>query len=461
MDPVVQPEGAAATPPLHPLRLTQGCNTPEEVVRAQVEANIQRDVAWLDYGGEKDRPLCIVAGGPSLKETWPQLLGMNADIMALNGAYPFLTERGITPDYFMLLDARPDNISFLRDPRKATIHYLAAQCHPDIFDALDSFAKVLYLTTVPYAKEVTEGIDKPKLLVSGVVGTVGVKAISLAYILGYRELHLYGYDSSYEDYHHAYPQPLNDASTVMEVAIEPGGKLYRCSPSMAQQAKELTSRLGEMSRLGLDINIHGYGLLPDLVAHAMKRGEQPLEEREREKYEAVWAEDKYREHNPGEHHVGLATLKLGIERGDTLIDFGCGTGRGARLFIDRGIKAKGVDFARNALDADIPFVNACLWDMPEMLADWGYCTDVMEHIPTEKVDAVLAGIAARTRYGVYFNIATRDDVMGGRIGRRLHMTVMDAEQWEKMLQRHWYTVKTVYSSEGEVAFAVTGRKKEA
>ena len=41
----------------------------------------------------------------------------------------------------------------------------------------------------------------------------------------------------------------------------------------------------------------------------------------------------------------------------------------------------------------VPLLVANLWDIPiEMSADWGFCCDVMEHIPTERVDRVLGVI---------------------------------------------------------------------
>ena len=39
-------------------------------------------------------------------------------------------------------------------------------------------------------------------------------------------------------------------------------------------------------------------------------------------------------------------------------------------------------------ETGVPFVNACLWDFC-LKADIGFCVDVMEHIPPEKVGDVL------------------------------------------------------------------------
>lgn len=164
---------------------------------------------------------------------------------------------------------------------------------------------------------------------------------------------------------------------------------------------------------------------------------------ERAKYERVWEFPQYRHQAPGEALVDDAIQALGMQPGDTVIDFGCGTGRPAQRLQERGLSVTGVDFAANCLDTavSIPFVRADLTDLPSMAADWGYCTDVMEHLPPEQVAGVLANIRASVRRGVYFQIATRPDVMGKLIGETLHLTVQKPDWWQEVLEQHWSAVE--------------------
>jgi len=138
-----------------------------------------------------------------------------------------------------------------------------------------------------------------------------------------------------------------------------------------------------------------------------------LSETERAKYERMWAVPAYRNHSPGEPIALCAMADLGAKPQTTVIDFGCGTGRPAQTLAGAGFYVVGVDHTRKALDEGQPrgweFVEACLWEMPDISAEWGYCTDVMEHIPTEKVHDTLASIRERTNQGVYFQIATFPD----------------------------------------------------
>ena len=440
---------------LNPLRFEPGCNTPAEVIRWQFDQNIARNLPWLQRGEPKKRPLAIVAGGPSLNDYWDELVALDADVMALNGAYQFMLDRWKAPEYFMLLDARPQNVDFVRRTDEDTIHLIAAQCHPDIFDALSGDNVVLYLTTLDYAKAATAHIDKPKTLIAGTVGTVGFKALCMAYALGYTELHLFGYDSSYADTHHAFPQPLNDHANTIDVHLS-DGREFLTTPSLAHQAAEFPGFASGMVRhYGMQIDLHCKGLLPALVEIANREGETPLEERERNKYVKMWESDIYRKMAPGEHHIDDAIKLLGMKIGDSVIDFGCGTGRGAMALRSRGFDVTALDFAPNCLDPEVtvPFVQGCLWDLPDIRADWGYCTDVMEHIPTEKVCDVLRGIATRVK-GCYFAISTRDDSLGWIAGKKLHLSVLEPIQWRQLLGGIWNHIDVI-EGDGVVCIAAT------
>jgi len=165
--------------------------------------------------------------------------------------------------------------------------------------------------------------------------------------------------------------------------------------------------------------------------------------REQNKYERMWNIKSYRKHAPGEPIAAKAFHELGMKPGDTLADFGCGTGRPAAAMQRMGAIVVGIDHAVNCLDPDvnINFLKCNLWDLPpDLKADFGYCTDVMEHIPTEKVDAVLAGIRRIVQKKAFFQIATFPDKMGKHIGETLHLTVQTPEWWEAKLSEHWGSV---------------------
>jgi len=130
---------------------------------------------------------------------------------------------------------------------------------------------------------------------------------------------------------------------------------------------------------------------------------------------------------------------MSMKPGDSLVDYGCGTGRALRHFSGWGLSVTGVDIAENCLEENVAFVRACLWDLPELSSKWAYCTDVMEHIPEERIDDVLSGIAERSQ-AAYFQIATTKDASGPLIiGEPLHLTVKAMDWWYDRLSRFWDT----------------------
>lgn len=172
-----------------------------------------------------------------------------------------------------------------------------------------------------------------------------------------------------------------------------------------------------------------------------------LADQERKKYELVWSYEGYRAQADGDRIVELAWQELGCKAGDSLIDWGCGKGTPAQFFWDRGLRVTGFDIAANCLDPgiDIPFVTGCLWDeLPDLLsADYSFCTDVLEHVPTPKLRKSVQNIAEHTKRAAVIQVCCTPDSWGAKIDppQRLHLTVMPPEAWLKLLQLYWPTVR--------------------
>lgn len=160
-------------------------------------------------------------------------------------------------------------------------------------------------------------------------------------------------------------------------------------------------------------------------------------EQERNKYRRMWERESYRERSPGLRHLRQALNWLRPSAGASFTDWGCGTGAALERLAELGFAARGVDIADNCYTGALPFVEACLWDLPADLeaTDYGFCADVMEHIPPAYVQPVLDGIAARTHAACYFQIALFDDDMGKAIGETLHLSVFPHEWWRRRVLR--------------------------
>lgn len=181
-----------------------------------------------------------------------------------------------------------------------------------------------------------------------------------------------------------------------------------------------------------------------------------LAELEREKYEKMWAYEDYRQDSPGERMVPYFLKHVPFMPGDRLIDLGCGTGRAGAKLKSVGLDVTLLDHCESAVDAkvkalDMPFLEANLWDLPELIPyDWFYCCDVMEHIPTEKVDKVLDNITAIAKGG-FFQIALTPD---NRHGEELHLTVESPAWWSEKLTARWAKVALNSPEKGRRIVAV-------
>lgn len=238
------------------LEFMNEANTKEEALVKNIQYSTSLDRKWLELEEAHDGHAVIVGGGPSLEgdiEGIRQRQLHGQKIFALNNSYKFLLNNLIIPDYHIMLDARAENAVFI--PQLPVKKYYASQCDSKVWD--ESPGAVLW-NHVNASNVIENG--KNGLFVGG-GGTVGLCALSIAAMLGYRQLHLYGFDSSYyEDSHHAYKQDLNDNEKTLTVTV--GEEKFYTAPWMAEQANQFMALAPQLIAMGCTLTVHGYGLLP-------------------------------------------------------------------------------------------------------------------------------------------------------------------------------------------------------
>ena len=189
---------------------------------------------------------------------------------------------------------------------------------------------------------------------------------------------------------------------------------------------------------------------------------------EKEKYQKVWSVDAYRDVAPGELAADLFIKTACPPVGEHVLDFGAGTGRGAMMLAILGrVKVTMIDFAPNCLDEDVrnalvtqshmlDFVEADLTKQLIPCAKYGYCTDVLEHIPPQHIDTVLQNILTAAQH-VFFQISTVPDGMGKHPGIQedLHLTVRPFEWWVEKFKEFDATIQWSALSDNSCAFYVT------
>lgn len=411
------------------------CNTDDAVRKHNIAVNSRQQLPWLNAVPAHCGVAVLCGSGPSIRDHANEIAELKehgATVFALNGAALWLNELGLVPDYQVMIDARRENMSLLGDAH----HYLmASQCHPDVVDEEPFDTTLVHMLWEHLDECLPDDECERDYTVVGCGASVGIVATFIAYAMGYRKLELYGYDSSHKTLaeSHVRRQEMNDGEPCAQVVF--GGKTYLASLVMKQQAEQFATVRHALNELGVSVNVHGTGLLPDML----KMIDQI--DGERAKYEAIWSFDAYRTYSPALEVVDqiAAFLPVGVE----VADYGCGTGKAAVALAERGFKPVLIDFAENCRDPQamkLWFVQADLSRPIPVETQYGYCCDVMEHIPADQVHDVLDNISASSS-DVFFRIETSPDAFGALIGKPLHLSVHPESWWLDMLKCHWDDVE--------------------
>lgn len=258
---------------LNPADLEAYINTKRDELAANVRAACALGHPWLAMEEAHAGEAAIVGGGPSLERFLPELRAKAADgasVFAVNGAFEYLVSRGIVPSWHVIIDAREENASFITSP-PAERYLLASQCSPQIYAKASALAPVtiVHMSTADILDWIPPSLQPINLIHSG--HTVGLAALVMSYVMGYRRQYLYGMDSSYAEVnghlgryeHHAYPQALNDSDQVIEAVF--GGRKWKCAPWMIMQAQDFEKVALELAGFGCEIHVRSHGLLGHLA----------------------------------------------------------------------------------------------------------------------------------------------------------------------------------------------------
>jgi uncharacterized Rossmann fold enzyme len=254
-----------------PLKITGKCVAEDETLFANMDAAIARGYPQIkEAQPAKTGAILLVASAPSVKgqlELIKKMKAAGSPIVAIKGAHDWLIDNGVIPDYALAIDPQEHRIAFYKP--QPNVHYMiASQCHPAMFDNLDGYQVTLWH---PYVKK---GQDRPKncMLIGGGT-TSGLRAISLFYVLGYRQFELFGFDSCNDgELLRVNGEGLKEGDKLIEVKIDPQGETFYCNTAMALQAEHFQTYYDYLP--DATFNGHGRGLIQAII----KKREQNMME---------------------------------------------------------------------------------------------------------------------------------------------------------------------------------------
>lgn len=425
------------------------CNTTDEQIAENIRINSAKDLEWIEVEDEHEGIAVLVGGGASIEDEIERIIALKnegATIFAMNAASQWLYYHGIDVDYQCIADAKEETASLI--DYKAKQHIIGSQSHPLTMDsAVNPLVWHLGIANIESLFP-EERVKRGGYAILGGGTAVGNSAMCVAYALGFRNLHIFGFDSCHKDGRsHAYTQHMN--IFIPTIRTKWAGREFESSVTMKAQAEKfmLTSRY--LKDAGCTFHVYGDGLLQTMYHTDYS------ELSEQEKYQLMWNIDSYRDVSPGEH---IAEFYLGLFKPEgTIIDFGCGTGRAGVKFREYGLNPLLIDFTDNCRDEEAHDITFMQWDLTNKMrvsSVNGFCTDVMEHIPTDHVKTVISNIMDAAEK-VFFQISTVDDAMGKIINEPLHLTVKPHSWWKDLFEQLGYTVEWESEQPSAALFYIT------
>jgi hypothetical protein len=236
----------------------------------QVKANCARISKRVVLALPHRRKAILACYGPSIRKTISLLkhqgVADDADIISVSGAHDFLLSHGMTPTYHIECDPRPHKADNIENAHPGVRYLLGSVVSPVLVEKLDGAdVSLWHIADEDHIRGLLEELkESGKLVITG-GGSVGLRGISLLYAMGYREFHIYGMDSSFEDDGNAQwaAKHAGKRQDVVRIATV-AGETFNTSLVLVGYATEFIEMMQRMSA-GVDLRLYGEGLLQSLV----------------------------------------------------------------------------------------------------------------------------------------------------------------------------------------------------
>lgn len=257
----------------------------DEVLKSNINTNIKNyDLPLYRIENLNEwratKEIAIVGGGPSLHDTMGDL-HKHDDVMVCGSAHDFLIQNHIRPKWTVLCDPDPIIIKYIKYASPYTTYLVASQCHPSVFEYLQSRKCRISLWHAGQNIEQEKLFGENKIVIRGGC-TVGLRAIPIAINFGYSLIHLFGFDNCLIDggkTSHAYDfqEPeYEKIKNAIDVGVE--GVMFKMADYHLAQLmdfKEILKMIGGRAF----IKSHGHGAITHLLDLALKRAIDTVNQR--------------------------------------------------------------------------------------------------------------------------------------------------------------------------------------
>lgn len=262
------------------------CKFTKKLLYDNMAANFSKGLPDLqEITGSRTGSVMILGGGPSVDgqvEAIRQLKAAGTPLIAISRMYPWCLKNGIHPNYVVSLDCSKEQEAGFLDIQPQTTHLMASVTRPEIVDRiLEKKAKV-YLFDSRDDRKIKalrrEAGYQAVTVVNG-GGSVTVLCISLALNLGFRELHIFGFDCMLPapEIHHA-ADIAGESVPLKLIDVTVNGENLTTTPSFLEfsgQALDLFSVAHENGMLD-EVKVYGDSLINRMWDCTWREEETPL-----------------------------------------------------------------------------------------------------------------------------------------------------------------------------------------
>jgi len=238
----------------------------------EVERNIRsaeklgiREI-WQTSDWREGMPIAIVGGGPSLKQTLPELRRYE-NIMVCGSAHDWVVSQGIIPKWCVVCDPDPVMANYLRRAHWDTMFLVASQCDRAVFAELDDRKMALWHCGGSLEDNEALWGGKQTVVIGGGT-TVATRAMVIAMSFGFSHLHLFGMDNCVADdgATHAYPMSTDRESIgpLWPITIGQDGPTFKMAKYHVAQLNDFKKMLGLYAHK-MQIQVNGGGALAELM----------------------------------------------------------------------------------------------------------------------------------------------------------------------------------------------------
>ena len=221
--------------------------------------------------------VAVVGSGPSVKHQIKRIRKMMARgvmILAVKGAHDFLIENKIVPHAALAVDPQPHIVKCFRkklpdNGQRRPVYLIASQCCPEVFDYFPDQRVILWHLLATSTHKLLDGHFQ-----IGGGSTSGSRGIVLAWCMGFRKIHLFGFDSCLEGKGTSKLRKVTgdryggEKEQILELVCE--GRRFWSDPAMSAQANEIQDVLHMLE--GAQIKAWGKGLIQTIIESNSKKG---------------------------------------------------------------------------------------------------------------------------------------------------------------------------------------------